>query len=302
MDPMFTVEKSYEDGSAFFQIELENYFIDYVPRDPDTLFVVFDGSKPANKPEPWQRYPWGGEFLLRQGFSVIGVKAKNADWYRGEELHKFFRDAAFQELVSSHKRVFFYGTSMGGFAALVFSQIAPGCTVLSLNPQTTLDPAKVPWENRYPEGLAQDWGGDFADAADALGVQGRVYVVYDPLWEADKRHIKRLPQDKIVRLKIPFLQHDLAGHLSNMNLLKDIVLHLAAGDIEHWFPRALRARKDYALYKSNACFFRAYRLGWKHKFREAMEVLDLSLRYNPLNRHALQMKNRVQDILASGQF
>jgi hypothetical protein len=180
----------YENGAKYSQCEIDNYFVDYV-RVGRRLFITFEGAGNAPVRPMGARKPWGFDFLTSRGFSVLGVKPKRVDWYRGACLHTFFRSDVFADIISSHDKVYLYGGSMGGYAALTFAKAVHGCTVISINPQSTLDPELVPWETRWKVGQEQDWKGDFSDGAVGARCAQTVYVAYDPLLRADRKQIER---------------------------------------------------------------------------------------------------------------
>ncbi len=80
---------------------------------------------------------WGFRWLVRQGFNVLSVKPQANDWYRDESLRAVFRAFYRDRVFADFRRTVFYGGSMGGFAALAFSTVAPGAAVIAMNPQST---------------------------------------------------------------------------------------------------------------------------------------------------------------------
>lgn len=275
MTDIFTENRTYECGLSFRQEELENYYVDYIEaKDKSHVVIVFEGSQMVEGQATWQRYPWGAQFIHRQGMSVIGVKVKAADWYRGADLHDFFLSAAFKKILCRYDQVYLYGNSMGGYAALAFSGIVEGAKVLALSPQTTLDPDLITWDKRFPHGMEQDWSGRFSDAAETLDKVDVAYVIYDPFFPTDRAHIERLPAENVVCLKTPCLLHDVASALSDMSILKSIFTHFIKGDLETWFPKKMRARKDYAEYSYNVLFLWAMRCYRQKKFEQAERMLQ----------------------------
>ncbi|WP_160000280.1 tetratricopeptide repeat protein [Roseomonas sp. 18066] len=229
-DRMVTYEKA---RKAVQQCELPGYFLDFHQggrQGGDTLLVTFENADPVRDRLAADRRPWGFDFLQKQGFSILGVKPKAVDWYRGADLHGFFRSAAFAGFADRFRRRIFYGSSMGGYAALAFSDCGEGHEAIAFNPQSTLDPALVPWERRYPEGRAQDWSGDFADARRARHSR-RALVVYDPFFAPDRRHVQRLPAAGITAFKVPLVGHAVAQWLARMGTLRPLVLGRIEGSL-----------------------------------------------------------------------
>jgi tetratricopeptide (TPR) repeat protein len=228
-----------KDGSEIRQTELPGYYLDYFEGE-DVLVITFenrdDRRNDANRP------PWGFGFLKNSGFAILGVKPKRADWYRGADLHAYFRSDTFKTLVSGFRRVIFYGSSMGGYGALTFA--TEGAEVIAHNPQSTLDRRLAPWETRYQEGQAQDWAGDFADAADGARRAQAVYLSYDPFFDLDRRQAERLSWDNVLPLKAPMLGHSLPQWFFHLGILKQIFEMVVQGTMttEAW-ARLIRARR-----------------------------------------------------------
>jgi tetratricopeptide (TPR) repeat protein len=229
---MFDRQKVYASGGMFSSLETENYFIDYIPGERNHLVITFENAdQPKNPRLDGLREPWGADFLCRRGYSVLGIKPKRVEWYRGPDLHAFFRSHSFQVFISSFKQVFLYGSSMGGYAALVFSATCPNAVVIAFNPQSTLHPDLAGWDPRYPEGSSQDWTGDFADAKDFAAAAKAVYIAYDPLFEIDNRHVVRLPQTNIIPLKMPLVGHVMMSWMSEAGILVKFVEEALAGSL-----------------------------------------------------------------------
>lgn len=230
---MFSLECKYANGKDFLSYDLPGYFIDYIPLEGATkLIFTFENADQPSRPRlDGLREPWGGMWLHKLGYAVIGVKPKAVDWYRGKDLHEFFRSGYLQDLVASFDQVFLYGSSMGGFAAMVFADAIPGATVIAFNPQSTLDPQLVPWESRYEEGRQQDWSGDFADARIGASRAKSVYVAYDPLFSLDRKHVERLDQGNLICFKMPLVGHAVAMYMSEAKVLSAFVEGAFAGSI-----------------------------------------------------------------------
>ncbi|TPV55121.1 hypothetical protein FJ444_17845 [Aestuariibacter sp. GS-14] len=223
---MFERDLTYPNGIRFRQIETQHYFIDYVPGDLNKLVITFENADKPDIPRPdGLRYAWGSLYLNKKGYCVLGIKPKVVDWYRGKCLHQFFRSSDFKAFASSFNKVFFYGSSMGGFAAMVFSDAVPNSTVIAFNPQTTLIPELTEWDKRYPQGTSQDWNGDFNDARRYARNAKRIYVAYDPFCVEDNKHISRIVNDvnNLIPLKMPFVGHVIMMWLQRADILEDFL-------------------------------------------------------------------------------
>lgn len=248
----------YQNGTTALQKELPGYFIDYY-LSSKTLFITFEPAGPPILRPDSAREPWGFNFLFKNGASILGVKPKKVDWYRGADLHSFFRSPELLSILSFHDKVFFYGGSMGGYAAIAFAQVCPGATVISFNPQSTLHPEIVPWEPRFSIGRAQDWDGDFKEAIDGAKVSHKCYVIYDPFHRFDKLHIYRIQCPSLIKLKIPFVGHQMPLWCHQMGFLKDLLTDITEDNFKFsQFQQWAARRRNIARYwtqiaKSRSC-------------------------------------------------
>ncbi|HEV8692241.1 MAG TPA: sulfotransferase family 2 domain-containing protein [Ideonella sp.] len=229
-------------------LRFRGHQVDFLPGGP-VLAVSFEPAATGKIEPDLGRPAWGQAFLQKRGHSVLGVKREATDWYRSAELHQLFRAMQVQGLFGRFERVLFYGPSMGGYAALSLAAAAPGCTVLALNPQSTLAPDRVWFDQRFAGPRAAAWEGDFVDGADGAAAAGRVYVCYDPYQVKDRLHAERLPAHNLVRLRLPFVGHTTAQALNAMGLLGTVFDQALAGSLdEPGFRRLARERARLADY------------------------------------------------------
>lgn len=214
----------------------------FIPGD-DRLVMTFPSyTEDDGAPRPTDSV-WGGSFLRTRGFSVLGFNHQRSNWYRAEDLHRLMRQLQSSGSLGRFRQVVMYGGSMGGYAALAFAELMPGCIVVAHNPQTTLKKSLVPWEKRFRAAQQYDWRGDFADAAVGARLASRVYVSYDPFEHPDRRHIERLWPGNLVRLRVPMVGHQVPVWLQQMRLL-DVVFDGAVDSslTEAHFAKLARAR------------------------------------------------------------
>lgn len=289
MKPLFPNNCTYENDRPYKQREFDHHFIDYVANGSDILFITFDGLFPKDVINVKTRYPWGGKHLLNKGVDLLGIKTNRSNWYRDKYLYNFFLSDDFQELLKKYKRVIFYGESMGAYAALAFSSIHKGSEILCYAPQTTLDKKITPWDDRYTKyGQKANWTGPFKDASKELKHAKSVHIVYDPFDKYDPKHIARLPQNKITKLKAPFLDHEVSAYISGFDLMKPAIQHFLDGTLQDWWPKAIRIRKTANVYKSNAHYYLALRYDKRNQLDAAIEHCEKSLKENMKNKKALE--------------
>jgi hypothetical protein len=223
--------------------ELPGHVLDLVvPEGSSRLVVLFPpmGVRPG-KPSA----AWGVKFVTGQRMAALCVTPRRNDWYRAPELLEWFGAGRFHAIARDFDAHSFYGISMGGYAACAYSASVPGSTVLAYAPQSTLSPALVPWERRYPEGTRQDWSGPWADAALTVHDAARAVIVFDPFARNDLRHAKRMEGSRTWLLRGPFLGHHIAQPLSRLGVLKKIFTITHEPALEpHSLPSLMRGRKN----------------------------------------------------------
>ncbi len=221
----------------------------FVDRGKVQLVVSFDNLSDAGYPHP-DIEPWAEKFVRDNGWSHVGVYARGPSWYRDDALAAFLEKLRDDGFFAQFDKVALIGTSMGGFAALTFSCLSPGATVVALSPQSTLDLTRVPWEKRFVKAQSRNWQMAYSDAAEQIADLDRAYVLYDPFFEPDKMQVMRLPQEKIVHLKGFGFGHKTAVVLRRMEQLKHVMQAGIDGTLTTTeFQSLARARKDIYLYR-----------------------------------------------------
>jgi hypothetical protein len=230
---------------------LGNHGAAFVRRSTAQLVVTFDNLHNVGDTRP-DREPWAAKFCAERDLSHLGILAQASDWYRDAALIAFFERLAAEGFFRQFDRVCLAGTSMGGFGALAFAALVPGCTVIALSPQSTLGADLVPWERRFASGRAADWSLPYSDGALTIAQAGRVYVVHDPFVVPDRMHARRLEGPQVMHLKGFGFGHKSALVLNRMGLLKLVMEKGIDGSLtEAEFYKAIRARKDVILYRES---------------------------------------------------
>ncbi|MCT4557160.1 MAG: esterase family protein [Pelagimonas sp.] len=221
----------------------------HVARASSVLVVSFDNLAEAGG-RRYDRDAWAAKFISDNGWSHLGIFAEGPTWFREEKLIRhmeMLRDSGF---FRRFDKVVLCGTSMGGFGALTFSSLIPGCSVIAFSPQTTLNRKLVPWERRFVKGRRQDWTLPYSDAADQIQGAARIYLVYDPFDQNDRAQVARLRGDNILHLPARGVGHKSALVMRRMKQLKPIMLAAVNGSLTRQsFDEMIEARKEIYLYK-----------------------------------------------------
>lgn len=227
-----------------FMLEMDHHVLTWLPGRGERLVVSFDNLAAVREMD--DRIIWGQKFLIAQGFDVLGLQIKRRDWYRDAQVIGALTDLRDDGFFRRFPAVSMYGSSMGGFAALAFAPLAPGCTVMAFAPQRSLDPALCPYETRYRHARqTTDWSLPFGDAAQGLRAASRAYIAFDPTQPEDRAHAAALDAPHVTFLPMRHMGHKLPPGLLKMGLLKPVSLAAFEARLElPAFARLMRARRD----------------------------------------------------------
>lgn len=228
--------------------QAEMYLCD---RGTEQLVVSFGHSDDTNHPElDWPA--WTDNLIRQRGWSHLAITAPKGSWYRDAaliaQLEQMRDDGFFRKFAA----VTFFGPAPqgGGYAALAFSALRPGAHVLAFDAQSTMHTDTVPWDNRFAAAQELDWSLPFADAAKSLYQGDATYVVIDPLQPLDRRHLARLPAQRLTPLHGMGLYQEIGIAIRRLGLLDDMLFDAAAGCLNaaEFYPK-IRARRDLYLYR-----------------------------------------------------
>lgn len=228
-----------------FNLFLKDHRLTYHPGG-STLIVSFDNAGSHTEGPFNDRRIWGEKFYRAEGFSLLGVVAREPDWFRCRDLITALETLSRSGFFAEFETVLLTGSSMGGFAACAFAPLSPGCVILALNPQATRDPKRVPWEPRFIAGKHRDWSLPYGDAAQGIKSASRVHLVYDSLNRLDRRHVLMLVgKNSESLLPIPAGGHGVPPMLVQMDALKDLTRSVIRNTLDRKiFISESRKRKE----------------------------------------------------------
>jgi hypothetical protein len=219
-------------------------------RATTALYVTFrqwvEGPGSFSEPGLVQR-------ALDAGLAHLHIQTRWNDWFLNAETPAL--EAALKALRARFLTARALGFSMGGYAALRFSAVLRLNQALVISPQVSLDPHRVPREDRYPEARTFDpIAGELRTHArpDLNGV-----VVFDPFYRLDHLHARLIAETLpgMASAKLCFGGHpgtSAIGHVGGFRALQrmslgsrlqaqDVVrLHrkLRSGSMRYWRERA----------------------------------------------------------------
>ena len=277
-------------GKDAFLLPAEHVDAYFVRRSP-VLFVTFDNLASVGEYDPPQ--PWLQIRAAESGFSILGLIAKRKDWYRNDDAPRLLTELRDAGLFDQFDHVVFTGTSMGAYAALTYSRLAPGATVLAFSPQTTLNRDVAPFETRFPYGYRKwDWDSPtYLDAADSVESAGEIWLFYDPFVAEDDAHAKRLQGRAVRHVKCGHFGHRLIRQLKSCGVL-DRVFHEIGGRRfnEAAFRKALRSRREIKAWRKEFLGNLAAR---RHD-KLAVRMAEFFLKDDPKARYARRIQLQIE--------
>jgi len=191
--------------------------------------------------------PWGYNFVKKLGVNVLSFSClKNSNnYYRDDvfinSVHKVGRSLPdFVERIG-------YGASMGGYGISAYSDPLKVTRLLLINPISTRKQDIAVWDfdsKRMLKSFDLDWTSKYYDGADT---NAKGYVVYDPLFDLDKKHAIRYKG--LVKLKVPGLGHGMPQYLQNMGMLGWLVRSFVENTLEEAdFYKKSRSRRNLKRY------------------------------------------------------
>ncbi|WP_288999126.1 hypothetical protein [uncultured Psychrobacter sp.] len=123
----------------------ENLEINVVLKDTQKCIVSF--SNYSNYPKSPKNNGFGNPYLETLGVSCVYVIARENHWWQSaeieHELHKL------RDLLANFSEVITYGSSMGAYGAVLFSDVLEASRVILISPQFSIDREKAPFESRW---------------------------------------------------------------------------------------------------------------------------------------------------------
>ena len=111
------------------------------------VFITFAPLRLASK-----QTPFGAEIFKKHGLNYLAVVPESNCWYQHREITDVI--SLLDDLAGDRKRIG-YGSSMGGFAALNWSDMLKLDRVVAVVPQFSIQSNRAPWENRWREAAAK---------------------------------------------------------------------------------------------------------------------------------------------------
>lgn len=235
------------DDAGFFE-PLGDRHVAVFSDEGTTLLVTFEeaGAIRANSSG---RLPQGLTLAQRHGWSQLCLIAEGPTWYRDPAVYRFFDRLVDDAFFEDFDRVLFYGADMGGYAAAAFSVVAPGATVLMIQPRATLDPAIAGWDPRQRAQRRLSFTDRYGYAPDMIEGAGNGFIIFDPAVAPDAMHAALFRKPYVTPLRARRLGDRLEALLRHFGVLDDLIVAAMEDHLSlPVFARAIRARRQFVPY------------------------------------------------------
>lgn len=160
--------------------------------------------------------------LIKYQYNVIGIMPKQKSWFPKTSMLNMQQQI--QPILQQFKGIVGYGGSMGGYAAIKYSNLLNMQKIVAFVPQFSIDPNVVE-DRRYAEFFDASIHQDMQIQADEVDSSREYIIVYDPYYAEDKEHFLKiqplLPKMHVIHL--PFTGHEALSVLASSELLNDFV-------------------------------------------------------------------------------
>jgi len=183
--------------------------------------------------------------LAKFEFNVLGSMHKHKSWFPKSSMWNMLQ--AIAELIAPFQQRIAYGGSMGGYAAIKYSNLLNVQRVVAMVPQYSIDPEDVE-DARYNMFYQPELNEGMRIEAEDVSPEREYILVYDPYCTEDRAHYLKLeavlPQHHVLHL--PFTGHDAIAVLASSELLYDFLLH--EYDESYFYQKMRRVKKNSKFY------------------------------------------------------
>lgn len=170
---------------------------------------------------------FGYNYFTSRSIPAIFISCKKNNWWHSEATIKVL-DIIKEIANKSGYEIITYGSSMGGYACIHFSQYLQSSKSVAIAPQSILEPKKT-IDNR--------WDQETSSISYLFDEEIRIsknkvltYVFFDNFDALDKYHAESLIGGNFKLIQCPYCTHSVARSLSKDNLFSSFLLSLFRGE------------------------------------------------------------------------
>jgi hypothetical protein len=212
----------------------------------EDLVVTFTG-RAANPPVG---KGFGENYLIKRRISAVHFISKDNHWWQTPEPAEAVAELHRLGLIGAGRKVTLYGSSMGGYAALMLSRMIKPKRIILFSPQYSIDSRRVPFEKRW-RAYAAKLQFDHDDMAACIDHDAEIQVVYDPFFEPDRQHVALIEKLRPVdHVPIRFAGHNTARTLEELGIITRVIDDLLFGafDVREFLRLYRRSRAGSSLF------------------------------------------------------
>ncbi|MEM6479554.1 MAG: phosphoadenosine phosphosulfate reductase [Pseudomonadota bacterium] len=214
----------------------------------DQLIVTFESAHDIRNIQD-NSLPYGLTLAQSLNVSVIIVICLRPTWFRAPAVFSFFDALTDDDVFESYDDVLFFGAGLGGYAAAAFAVAAPGCNVLAISPQATLDPRVTEWDPRFISARRRSFTDRYGFAPEMAEAAQQTTVLYNPDDDLEAMHSALFARPGITRFRCRHMGRDLVTALEELGILDATVSAALNTDLTtESFARLYRKRRDYGPY------------------------------------------------------
>lgn len=255
----------------------DNTCIKHLDNSSDTLFVTFEGiQKERSRSKMYDKKGYAQDFVLNAGFSLLSVNRREYNYYQDLDRSFFYKKT--KGVINNYKKIYFYGSSGGGYAALYYSTLFDA-NVIAISPKIRID--RLPLGKKNKE-MKHSFMSD-------LSSTNKVYAIYDPYHGSDKLFLERRVApcfSNLCRMEIAHQGHG-AFYLAEVKALKEVVLGIVEKGEFPKIDSSLRKKSIVYLYHYARYLFKK-----KKRVKLAKIVCDYALK----NATSTSNKYTLEDI------
>lgn len=240
------IEELAEEHGNFTPLDADHFaaFMDAGPK----LLVTFENAAFVRKFNP-DAEPRGFSLTRTEGWSHLAIISEDESWFRSEAIYRYFDRLTDDGFFDDFDQVLFHGTGSGGYAAAAYCVAAPGCNVLALRPQATLDPKIVSWDTRYLGQRRLNFNDRYGFAPDMIDAANHVYLAFDPSQRLDASHASIFAKQNVDLLPIPGIGGRPDQALTIIDKMTPMLIAAMNSELDGaFYSELLRARRDNPAY------------------------------------------------------
>ena len=186
--------------------------------------------------------------LIKYQYNVIGIMPKQKSWFPQASMIELAKTVS--PVLQGFKNIVGYGGSMGGYAAIKYSNLLNMNRVIAFVPQYSIDPTQVE-DRRYAEFFDAVANKDMQIQLPDVDAAREYVIVYDPYFSIDREHYLKIKEllPNLHTIHLPFTGHEALSVLASSSLLHDFIEH--EFDEIYFYQQVRKVKKQSKFYFRN---------------------------------------------------